>query len=78
MERRVSATDMVGDGYAGVPDGYAEHAPPPDLAAWVVCAWTRLVPENVEGAIHRVVPDGCTDILFGFGPAEGRGSHEGS
>jgi len=50
-----------------VPDGYAEHAPPPDLAAAVVCAWTRRAPAALDVAVHRVLPDGCTDILFVFG-----------
>jgi AraC-like DNA-binding protein len=72
MEHRVSTTETGRPGLASIPDGYAEHAPPPDLAAWVVCAWTRLLPESVNEAVHRVVPDGCTDILFGFGRAEGR------
>ena len=44
---------------------YSEHRPPPDLAAWVACFW------RIRGAIdigipyfHRVLPDGCADLLF--------------
>ncbi|HKT08766.1 MAG TPA: DUF6597 domain-containing transcriptional factor [Gemmatimonadaceae bacterium] len=50
-----------------VPDGYVEHPPPPDLAAAVMCAWTRRVSGAVDVALHRVLPDGCTDMLFVFG-----------
>lgn len=53
-----------------VPEGYAEHKPPPDLATSVVCAWTRRVSGVVDVAMHRVLPDGCSDILFVFGQAE--------
>ena len=52
---------------AAVPDGYVEHAPPADLATAVMCAWTRRVSSPVDVALHRVLPDGCTDILFTFG-----------
>jgi AraC-like DNA-binding protein len=56
---------------ASIPVGYAEHAPPPDLGSAVVCVWTRLLPDQPDGATHRVLPDGSVDILFGFGrPAE--------
>jgi AraC-like DNA-binding protein len=51
-----------------VPVGYAEYAPPPDLAPWVACFWTSLSPEApVSGAVHRVLPDGCVDFILGFG-----------
>ena len=49
---------------SGVPEGYVEHAPPPDLAAVVVCAWTRRVSGGIDVAVHRVLPDGCCDVLF--------------
>ena len=32
-----------------IPMGYAEHAPPPDLASRVVCFWTRLEPGQATG-----------------------------
>lgn len=51
-----------------IPEGYAEHRPPPDLAATVACAWTRRMSGAVDVAVHRVLPDGCSDILFVFGP----------
>ena len=52
-----------------VPPGYAEHAPPPDLARQVLCFWTRVAdPPSVAEPprIHRVLPDGCVDIVIGF------------
>lgn len=48
-----------------VPEGYSELAPPPDLAAWLECVWTRKA--GAPEAVHRVLPDGCVDILFTFG-----------
>ena len=51
---------------ARVPNGYVEHAPPSDLATAVMCAWTRRVNSPVDVTLHRVLPDGCTDILFVF------------
>ena len=51
---------------AKLPDGYAEHRPPADLARYVICAWTRVVPAAFDGAVHRVLPDGCADVLFAF------------
>jgi AraC-like DNA-binding protein len=51
-----------------VPLGYAEHAPPPDLAAAVVCVWTRRLSTVADVGDHRVIPAGSADILFVFGP----------
>jgi AraC-like DNA-binding protein len=52
-----------------VPEGYAEHAPPLDLARYVLCFWTSLRPSAVEtpASPRRVLPDGCVDIVLGFG-----------
>jgi len=64
---------------AKLPEGYTEHAPPPDLARHVVCAWTRLVPNAFDGAAHRVLPDGCADVLFAFDrPGERNGGFVGA
>jgi AraC-like DNA-binding protein len=54
-----------------VPVGYAELPPPPDLVPWVACFWTRLSPILAAETMHRVLPDGCVDIIFGFGHDEG-------
>jgi AraC-like DNA-binding protein len=60
MERGVSQVSLL-------PAGYAEHAPPADLAPWVACFWTRLAtPGLVAPDVHRVLPDGCVDILVSF------------
>jgi AraC-like DNA-binding protein len=40
---------------------YREIAPPPRLADRVECFWTSQEP---AGQLHRVLPDGCADILF--------------
>ncbi|MGH9884713.1 MAG: DUF6597 domain-containing transcriptional factor, partial [bacterium] len=54
-----------------IPIGYAEHDPPPDLAGYVVCFWTALEPSSPDAAPRRVLPDGCVDIIFEFGPNGG-------
>ena len=57
---------------AKVPAGYSEHTPPADLAARVLCFWTRVAdtdPVADAPRIHRVLPDGCVDIVIGFGGA---------
>jgi AraC-like DNA-binding protein len=41
---------------------YREYAPPPQLAAGVECFWTSSVETDLAG--HRVLPDGCVDVLF--------------
>src|SRR5689334_15181096 len=43
---------------------YAEHRPPPDLAPWVACVWQISGAPEVAPFPHRVLPDGCADILF--------------
>src|SRR5262245_44547560 len=48
--------------------GYTEHSPPADLATHVVCFWTSLGPfEPAPPVSRRVLPDGCVDIVLGFG-----------
>jgi AraC-like DNA-binding protein len=55
--------------------GYSEQPPSVALRPFVHCFWTR---EPGPGAgpvtppVHRVLPDGCIDIVLGFGAA-GRG-----
>jgi len=41
---------------------YREIAPPGRLAGSVECFWTMR--QSGPGPLHRVVPDGCADILF--------------
>jgi AraC-like DNA-binding protein len=44
---------------------YSEHRPPPDLTSWIACFW-RIRGTVREGTAHphRVLPDGCADLLF--------------
>lgn len=44
---------------------YREYAPPGDLAPWVACFWH--IAGGATGCSpfpHRVLPDGCADLLF--------------
>lgn len=42
---------------------YAECRPPAALSDWVVCCWqSRGAP--AQSLTHRVLPDGCTDLLL--------------
>jgi AraC-like DNA-binding protein len=69
------------------PLAYTEHRPPGDLAGWVACFW-RIVggatghaaTDFAAGAandggsfLHRVLPDGCADLLFDLEAARGSG-----
>lgn len=45
---------------------YAEHAPSPELAPYVECIWT-ITAADASGAINRVFPDGCADVIFDLG-----------
>jgi AraC-like DNA-binding protein len=47
---------------------YREFAPPPTLAPFVECFWEV----EARDEAHRVMPDGCMDILFGAGEAHAR------
>ena len=41
---------------------YVEHAPSAALIPWVECFWTRTESAPSEG--HRILPDGCADLVF--------------
>src|SRR5215204_4246673 len=46
---------------------YREFVPSPFLAASVECFWTSTVPTaRRTSSFHRVLPDGCMDVLFDF------------
>jgi hypothetical protein len=50
---------------AATPTAYREHAPPPALRPFVDCFWTRGdEPAAVAVGTHRVLPDGCVDVLL--------------
>lgn len=66
----MSANDEEPRRSPDIPPGYAEHAAPADLASYVACVWTGLATAARSAAspsIHRVLPDGCVDIVLGFG-----------
>ena len=44
---------------------YVEHLPSRELASWVACFWqiSGVVPDGAP-FLHRVLPDGCADVLF--------------
>ena len=45
---------------------YVEFAPPPRLAEWVECFW--VMRHSADSTVsHRVLPDGCADIIFAAG-----------
>ena len=57
---------------------YREHLPPPDLADRVECVWTLRSGGRLPAAVlNRVLPDGCTDVIFDPGepPLADAGRH---
>jgi AraC-like DNA-binding protein len=42
---------------------YREYPPPPPLQGRIECFWERDV-RALGGHVHRVLPDGCLDVLF--------------
>lgn len=57
--------------------GYSEWTPPAPLAEAVAAFWQFWVPLQPEAPAclprqHRVLPDGCTDLLFDFRQSPGR------
>jgi AraC-like DNA-binding protein len=42
---------------------YREYPPPPLLQSRIECFWERNV-HHFGGHVHRVLPDGCIDVLF--------------
>jgi AraC-like DNA-binding protein len=47
---------------------YREYPPSPALAPFVACYWTMRAEDACEMP-HRVLPDGCADVLFDLGAA---------
>jgi AraC-like DNA-binding protein len=47
---------------------YREYAPPPAIAELLICSWTLEVGRDRPVHQQRVLPDGCTDIVW-FGHA---------
>jgi AraC-like DNA-binding protein len=43
---------------------YREHAPPAALDRHVACVWTQRIGAGDQPMVHRIVPDGCIDIVW--------------
>lgn len=55
------------------PPNYREYSPGARLADAIECFWTSSGPSGGGGGIcHRVLPDGCMDVLFDFSGPSGR------
>ena len=52
-----------------------EHPPGVALRAFVECYWTRQPVGDGGPDSHRVLPDGCIDIIFGFPASSARPTH---
>jgi AraC-like DNA-binding protein len=51
-----------------MPDAtYRELAPPPTLGPWVEGLWQRRAPAGAAHDVHRVLPDGCIDLIWSDG-----------
>lgn len=46
---------------------YQERLPPATYAPWVACCWQSRGVAEASGAAHRVLPDGCADLLINLG-----------
>lgn len=46
---------------------YAEYLPHPALRNYIESYWTLNIDGDGKSAIHRILPDGCTDIIFNRG-----------
>ena len=47
---------------------YRELPPPPELRRLVRCFWVHSPPCGEAAQIHRVLPDGCIDLISGLQP----------
>jgi AraC-like DNA-binding protein len=43
---------------------YQELPPPPDLAPYVACTWTRCIDPSEAGTRQPIIPDACADIVI--------------
>jgi AraC-like DNA-binding protein len=50
---------------------YAEIQPTPALRPWVECFWTKRAENSAATDVHRVLPDGCADLLFDLSDGDG-------
>jgi AraC-like DNA-binding protein len=54
-------------------DAYQEHAPPASLASYIECFWSRTETRGPHRSprSHRVLPDGCADVVIAFDSSGG-------
>lgn len=57
---------------------YQEYPPSAPLKPYVDCFWSRVSPPGNPKLPHRVLPDGCIDIIFNFGDSWVRRDDSGS
>jgi AraC-like DNA-binding protein len=43
---------------------YRELAPPPTLVTHLLCTWTASISDGRMAYLHRVLPDGCVDMVW--------------
>ncbi len=43
---------------------YREYAPSKSLESYVACYWIVDHQASTRSVLHRIVPDGCADIIF--------------
>ncbi|MGG3575298.1 helix-turn-helix transcriptional regulator [Bacillus gobiensis] len=43
---------------------YQEYAPSKNLEKYIACYWTINIRAKDKNKLHRVIPDGCVDIIF--------------
>src|SRR5579884_3023768 len=56
-------------GYATLRGGasmYREFAAPPELGRYIQCFWLHAVRPDAPACVHRILPDGCIDIISGL------------
>ena len=57
-----------------MPVAYQEYSPPADLTDAVACFWAATSAQLERAQLHRVLPDGCMDIVFDFAGVETGGA----
>ena len=62
--------DATGPGAEAPASTYRERPPPAALAGHVLCVWTQVIGDGATDLVHRVLPDGCADLVWiGAAPA---------
>src|SRR5262245_32747372 len=67
---------MRGDAVAVDALSYREAPPPAELASHIACLWTQTVRTD-RPYVHRVLPDGCIDIIWHSGTLHVAGADTG-